>query len=59
VSVETPPPSYMHACTHAYIERERLVVPKGFEAESFPLKYNLTRSECKIHSVEAYLHYFK
>ena len=28
------------------------VIPKGFEAESFPLKYNPTTSECKIHSFE-------
>ena len=26
---------------------------------SFPLKYNLTTSECEIHSVEVDLYYFK
>ena len=28
------------------------VIPEGFEDESFPLKYNITSSEYKIHSVE-------
>jgi len=35
------------------------VIPEGFEAESFPLKYNPTSSEYKIHSVEVDLYYFK
>jgi len=42
-----------------YIKRETCIIPEGFEAESFPLKYNLTTSECKIHYVEVDLYYFK
>ena len=53
------------ACTQVCVcvwerdrERETCVIPEGFEAESFPLKYNPTTSECKIHSIEVDLHYF-
>jgi len=35
------------------------VIPVGFEAESFPLKYDPITFECKIDSVEIDLHYFK
>ena len=40
-------------------ERIRYVITEGFEAESFPLKYNDISSEYKIHSVKVDLHYFK
>ena len=44
-----------------YIERERYtcVLLKGFEAESFPLKYQHPTFEYKIHSIEVDLYYFK
>ena len=35
------------------------VVLKRFEPESFPLKYNPTTFEYRIHSVEVDLYYFK
>ena len=41
------------------VERETCVVPKRFEPEYLPLKYNPTSSEYKIHSVEVDLYYFK
>jgi len=41
------------------VERETCVVLEGFESESFPLKYNHTSSEYKIHSIEVDLYYFK
>ena len=40
---------YTHTC----------IILEGFEAESFLLKYNPTTSECKVHSIEVDLHYFK
>jgi len=40
-------------------ERETCVIPGGFEAVSFPLKYNPTTSQCKIHYFKIDLHYLK
>ena len=45
-------------------ERERLmsltyVILQGFEAESFPIKYNPLTFGYKIHFVEVDLYYFK
>ena len=45
-------------CVCVERERETCVVPEEFEFESFPLKYNHTSSEYKIHSVEVDLYYF-
>jgi len=46
-----------------YTERERgretYVIPEGFEAKFFLLKYSHATSECKIHSIEVDLNYFK
>ena len=50
---------HTYAHTHTHTQRDTCVIPEGFEAESFPLKYNLTTPENKIHSVEVDLHYFK
>ena len=36
-----------------------LVIPEGFQAEFFPLKYNHTKSDFKNYSVEIDLYYFK
>jgi len=47
---------YIHTNT---IHTHTCVIPDGFEAKSFPHKYNLTIFEYKIHSVEVDLHYFK
>ena len=41
-----------HTHTHPHRQRETCGILEGFEAESFSLKYNLTTSECKIHSVK-------
>ena len=51
---------YTHtlARVHTYIERD-VCHSEEFEAEFFPLNYNPTTSECKIHSVEVDMHYFK
>jgi len=46
-------------CSLSQILLITCVIPEEFEAESFPLKYNHTTSECKAHSVEIDLHYFK
>ena len=35
------------------------VIPEGLEADSFPVKYNHTSSDYKVHSVEIDLYYFK
>ena len=51
---------------YTHIERETCVILKGFEAESFPLKYNPIplkynpmTFEYKIHSIEVDIHYLK
>jgi len=50
---------------YIYIERERererdtCVLPKGFELESFQLKYNPPTFKYNIHSLEVDLYYFK
>ena len=43
----------------ARTQRETCVLPKGFEPEFFPLKFNPPTFEYKIHSVEVDLYYFK
>ena len=54
---------YIHTymCVYIYIcvcrERETCVLPKGFELDSFQLKYNPPTFEYKIHSIDLY--YFK
>jgi len=42
---------------YIYTHIRTCVTPKGLDTESFPLKYKLTTSECKINSVD--LQYFK
>jgi len=61
VYVLMPVQTYIHIYIHRYIDTYicTCVIPERFEAESFPLKYNTTTSECKIDSVEVDLHYFK
>ena len=46
-------------CLSLYTYTHTCVIPEGFEVEFFPPKYNPTTSECKVHSVEVDLHYFK
>ena len=43
---------HTHTHIHTYRHTHTCVIPEGFEAEFFSLKYNPTTSECKIHSVE-------
>ena len=41
------------------LSSETCVLPKGFEPESFQLKYNPPTFEYKIHTVKVDLYYFK
>ena len=54
---------YVHMCVCVCVcverERETCVLSKGFELESFPLKFNPPTFEYKIHSVEVDLYYSK
>ena len=53
-------PNRTHTRTHTqYIYRHTYVLPKGFEAESFPLKFNPPTIKYKIHTVKVDLYYFK
>ena len=48
---------YLYMCV--YICVYTCVLPKGFEHESFQLKYNPLTFEYKIYSVDVDLYYFK
>ena len=53
---------YIYTYIYIYMrerEIETLVVPEGFEPESFPLKYQHPTFKYKIHSVEVDLYYLK
>ena len=49
----------MHIMAHNEVLTMPCAMSKVFNTESFPFKYDYTTSECKIHSVEVDLHYFK
>ena len=48
-----------HTHKYTYIYIHTCLLSKGFEPESFQLKYNLSTFEYKIHSVEVDVYYFK